>query len=65
MEKYLEKKQEQRRSTFRVNENRRKKSKEKEEEELRRNKAEVWKFINKKSTKREWTENNTGREEWE
>lgn len=42
-----------------------KKPKEKEEEELRRNKAEVWKFINKKSTKREWTENNTGREEWE
>lgn len=45
---------------------RKKKKREQEEEELRgiRNKTEVWQFINKKRKKREWKENNIGKEEW-
>ena len=55
------------RKNFRILlEEKRKKKREEEEKELReiRWATQAWKYINKKRNKREWKENNIGKEEW-
>lgn len=57
----------QERKNFRLLlEKKRKKKKEEEEKELRQiqGATQAWKYINKKRKRREWRENNIGKEEW-
>lgn len=60
--KYIENKK----SLRELMEEKRKKKRKEEEKELRmlRNETEMWKFINKKRSKRTWVDNNIGKKDW-